>query len=127
MGRHQRRRASALEFAPSLQGCAIIINNQLLSNDNFTINFSQSNSSSTLHQMLEIVEPCIDKIKDSQLSQCTSFIFHNNSRDKFLNFFIRDSINSNSSISGCCIATSSISVGEMWQFWYFISSFFLPW
>ena len=38
------------------QGCAIIINNSLLPNSHFSINYSHSFSASTLHQMLEIVD-----------------------------------------------------------------------
>ena len=43
-------------FTHVSQGCAIIINNFLLPNSHFSINFSHSYSASTLHQMLEIVD-----------------------------------------------------------------------
>ena len=54
------------------QGAAIIINNVLLPNSDFTINFSQSNSSSTLHQKLEILDKNDCSVKFSHVYQSPS-------------------------------------------------------
>ena len=54
------------------QGAAIIINNALLPNSNFSINYEHSNSSSTLHQKLTISDKNDCSVKFSHLYQSPS-------------------------------------------------------
>ena len=54
------------------QGAAIIINNELLPNAEFSINFKQSFSSSTIHQMLEIIDKHDISVKFSHIYQSPS-------------------------------------------------------
>ena len=54
------------------QGAAIIVNNFRLPNAKFSINFTQSNSASTIHQMLEIVDELGISNKFSHIYQSPS-------------------------------------------------------
>ena len=59
------------------QGAAIIINNCMLPNENFSINYSHSLSASTIHQMLEIVDKHDISVKFSHVYSSPSLSLPN--------------------------------------------------